>query len=90
LEVRVKQNGKQTLGDVVRRLDDVVEVIGELKDEVRRGFAAVNQRIEAVNQRIDGTNRRIDKVVENTGGHYRSHENRITALERDVARLKKA
>jgi flagellar capping protein FliD len=83
MEDAMKGNGETTL-------KDVVEAIAKLGDRMDRGFASVNERIDSVNVRIDGTNRRIDKLIENTGSHYRALERRLTTLEKDVARLKKA
>lgn len=37
-----------------------------------------------MNARLDETNRRLDQVIENTGGHYRRLEDRISRLETKV------
>ena len=52
----------------------VVDAIENLNENVQLGF----RRLEG---KVDATNSRLDQVIENTGGHNRSLERRVSVIE---------
>ena len=45
---------------------------------------ALKPQFDGIGERLDRMNVRMDQLVENTGGHYRRLEDRITRLETKV------
>ena len=70
-------SGKAILEALERGFGSMREEMRELRHELHTGLAEVNAR-------LDQTNARLDKVVENTGAHWRDHEQRIGRLEKQL------
>ena len=51
---------------------------------LRPQFEGVAATLSEIRTELSGVSSRLDKVVENTGGHYRRLEDRITRLETKV------
>ena len=47
-------------------------------------FGDLRKELQATNGRLDQMNSRLDQIVENTGGHYRRLEERVSRLESKV------
>ncbi|MBI3181418.1 MAG: hypothetical protein HYZ28_04690 [Myxococcales bacterium] len=71
-----KGNGKAKSLEqqIVDRLDQVVA-------KIERGFEDLNASFTAGLRQV---NERLDKVIENTGGYWRDHEERLRRLEERV------
>lgn len=56
----------------------IVDAIENLNENVQLGFRRLEGKVD---EGLKGTNSRLDQVIENTGGHYRSLERRVTVIE---------
>ena len=67
-------------------LDLTTHVLIEIRDELRRGFAAVDGRFAEVNTRLDEVTARLDNVRDFAGDRYRDLDTRVRVLESRNAR----
>ena len=79
-------NGKKD--PIQQVVEQLVALRAELKSEVRELRDDLNERFTELGTRLDVTTTRLevrlDKVIDNTGGHYRKLEERVSALEAKV------
>jgi len=79
-----KKNGKRSLEEILEEhLEVTKQSFDELRGDMNRGFTEMRQGFK----RIEG---RLDDMLRTMGRSRHDHETRVTALEADVARLKKA
>ena len=56
------------------------DLLAKILEELRSGFSRLDGRLDSVNARLD-------KVIENTGSHWRTHEDAIRALGEKLRQL---
>jgi hypothetical protein len=100
MEAVMAANGKRTLEDILEEhlevtkagFDQVTQNLAEtslaLRLELATGFKQVDARFQQIDGRFQQLDKRLDNLLRTAGARGLDHEQRLQALEAEVAKLK--